>query len=106
LDFTANAGEILRSERELNNIVEQDLRKEILKMKHFESLNNEKITPYFLSLAKRPQNSESLSDINNVDGTPFESHEQRSGFIKNYYADTYKRVACNVYDQSISTFFG
>jgi hypothetical protein len=56
LNFNANSGEILRVERELNNIVELDLREEILKMKHFESLNNEKITPYFLSLAKRPQN--------------------------------------------------
>jgi hypothetical protein len=42
-------------------------------MKHFDSLNNEKITPYFLSLAKRPQNAENLSDINQDDGTPFET---------------------------------
>jgi hypothetical protein len=104
LDFNANAGEILRTERELNNIVEQDLREEILKMKHFESLNNEKITPYFLSLAKRPQNSESLSDINNVDGIPFESRELRSTFIRNYYAETYRNVECNVNAQSINLF--
>jgi hypothetical protein len=44
-DFNANSGEILRTERELNNIVEMDLREEILKMKHFDGLNNEKITP-------------------------------------------------------------
>jgi hypothetical protein len=106
MDFNANAGEILRTERELNNIVEQDLREEILKMKHFESLNNEKITPYFLSLAKRPQNSESLSDINNVDGTPFDGQEQRSIFVKNYYAETYRNVECNVNDQSINLFLG
>jgi hypothetical protein len=84
LNFNANSGEILRVERELNNIVELDLREEILKMKHFESLNNEKITPYFLSLAKRPQNSENLSDINNDDGTPFDSREERSSYIKKF----------------------
>jgi hypothetical protein len=56
-NFNANSGEILRLERELNNLIEQDLLEDILKMKHFDSLNNEKITPYFLSLAKRPHNS-------------------------------------------------
>jgi hypothetical protein len=106
MDFCANGGEILRTERELNNIVEQDLREEILKMKLFESLNSEKITPYFLWLAKRPQNSECLSDINNIDGTPFESRDRRCDFIKNYYTETYKRVQCNVNDQSINTFLG
>jgi exonuclease III len=54
-NFDANSGEILRAERDLNRIVEGDAREEILKMKNFEHLNNEKITPYFLSLAKKPQ---------------------------------------------------
>ncbi len=75
-------------------------------MKHFESLNNEKITPYFLSLAKRPQNSESLCDINNTDGTPFDNREQRSDYIKNYYANTYKHTRDNMGDQSIRNFLG
>jgi hypothetical protein len=91
LDFNANSGEILRTERELNNVTEQDLRDEIKKMKQFEKLNNEKITPYFLSLAKRPHNSESLSDINNNDGTPFENLKQRSDYITEYYASVYRR---------------
>ncbi len=106
LNFNANSGEILRVERELNNIVELDLREEILKMKHFESLNNEKITPYFLRLAKRPQNSENLSDINNDDGTPFDSREERSSYIKKFYERIYRRVPDTVTEQSINNFLG
>jgi hypothetical protein len=75
-------------------------------MKNFESLNNEKITPYFLSLAKRPKNSDCLSHINNADGTPFENREVRGEYIKNYFAETYKRVPCEANNQSISTFLG
>jgi hypothetical protein len=57
-DFNANVGEILRTERELNKINDDAMREEISKMRNFEQLNSEKITPYFLSLAKKPKNSE------------------------------------------------
>jgi hypothetical protein len=42
-NFNANVGEILRTERELNKIVEDDLREDVLKMKNFEYLNDEKM---------------------------------------------------------------
>jgi hypothetical protein len=105
-NFNANSGEILRLERELNNLIEQDLLEDILKMKHFESLNNEKITPYFLSLAKRPHNSESLGDVNRDDGTPFENRAQRSNYIKSFFEKIYKCVPVEVTDQSINNFLG
>ncbi len=43
----------MRVERELNQIVNDDMREEVMRMRNFEQLNNEKITPYFLSLAKK-----------------------------------------------------
>ncbi len=52
--------EILRFKRDLNRVVEDDVREEILKMRDYESLNNEKLTPYFLSLARRPQNADTV----------------------------------------------
>jgi hypothetical protein len=63
LNFNANAGEILRTERELDRIIELELREEVVKMKKFERLNNEKITPYFLSLAKQPDVTYKLSKL-------------------------------------------
>jgi hypothetical protein len=76
-NFNANSGEILRCERDLNRAVEDEAREEILKMLDFEQLNNEKITPYFLSLAKRPHCADNLGDIVKDDGSPFESKHER-----------------------------
>ncbi len=105
-NFDANSGEILRVERDLNRILESDAREEILKMKNFEHLNNEKITPYFLSLAKKPLHSENLNEIVREDGTPFDNTTERDQYIRNYYANTYKRVPDTVTDQSINEFLG
>ncbi len=81
-DFNANAGKILRCERDLNKVTEDEMREEVLKMQDFEKLNNEKITPYFLSLAKQPHNPESLCDVNRDDGTQFESKNDRDVYIR------------------------
>ncbi len=75
-------------------------------MRKFEHLNNEKITPYFLLLAKKPSNTEDLSDICNDDGTPFDNAAVKDQYIKNYYAATYKKLPDTVHDQSISNFLG
>jgi hypothetical protein len=105
-NFHANVGEILRTERELNRVVEDDMREEIFKMRNFENLNDEKITPYFLSLAKRQHNPESLSDLNRPDGSPFDSVQERNNYIKEYYANTYKAIPGTVNVQSINDFLG
>jgi hypothetical protein len=52
-NFNNNIGKILQVERVLNRVVDDEMREEVLKMRKFEQLNNEKITPYFLSLAKK-----------------------------------------------------
>jgi hypothetical protein len=57
-------------------------------------------------LAKKPQHSETLNDIVRDDGTQFDCNTERDQYIKNYYADVYKRVPDTVTDQSISDFLG
>jgi hypothetical protein len=105
-DFNANSGEIFRTERELNNIIELDLREEIVKMKNFERLSNEKITPYFLSLAKRPHNSECLSDLNKDDGSPFDNVKQRSDHIVSHFASAYRKQVRVLPENAITSFLG
>ncbi len=82
------------------------MREEILKMRNFEQLNSEKITPYFLSLAKKCNNSDCLVDICKDDGSPFDTVAEQNAFIRNYYADTYKKLPDTVNEQSISNFLG
>ncbi len=106
LNFQNNVGEILRVERDLNKVVDDDMREEVLKMRKFEQLNNEKINPYFLSLAKKPNKSESLLDLCKDNGEPFETAGERDNFIREYYATTYKTVANNVNEHSINNFLG
>jgi hypothetical protein len=105
-NFQNNVGEILHVERDLNKVVDDDMREEVLKMHKFEQLNNEKITPYFLSLAKKPNKLESLLDLCKDNGEPFESAGERDNFIRDYYATTYKAVVNNVNEHSISNFLG
>jgi hypothetical protein len=105
-DFNAHSGEILRTEKELNRIIETGLREEVEKMGKFERLNNEKITPYFMSLAKRPCTSGSIADITNEDGSPFASSQEQNSYIKNYYADAYKAVDHNNANISVESFLG
>jgi hypothetical protein len=105
-NFDANSGEILRAERDLNAIVESDAREEISKMKNFEHLNNEKITPSFLALAKKPHNSENLTEIVRENGVPFDSARERDLHIRNYFANTYRRMPDTVTNNSIQDFLG
>ena len=47
-------------------------------------LNNEKMTPYFLSLVKGSKKEESLDQVVNDDGTPFNSNEDRNILLKTH----------------------
>jgi hypothetical protein len=51
-------------------------------MRNFEQLNNEKITPYFLSLAKKPHHSESLLDVRRDNGENFDNAMERDTYIR------------------------
>jgi hypothetical protein len=75
-------------------------------MRDFEQLNNEKITPYFLLLAKWPHCVDNLGDITKDDGSPFDTKQERDGYIKEHFASTYRRIPDTVNEQSINNFLG
>ena len=64
-----------------------------MERKKFELLNNEKITPYFLSLVKGSKKDETLENITRDDGTEFENPAERKEFIKNSFETLYKKPA-------------
>jgi hypothetical protein len=55
--------EIFRLEKELTDFVDNELKLEVENMQIFDRLNGEKISPYFLGLAKASQAPESLECI-------------------------------------------
>jgi hypothetical protein len=90
-NYNANCDEIFEKELQLSNIVEIELKEELSQVKNFECLNDEKITPHFLKLAKTLTQSDSLEIICNDNGAPFDSFDERSSHIHRYYKSLYKK---------------
>jgi exonuclease III len=67
--YVANQDEIFALEGRLSRIVETELRDEVTLIRNFEKLNDKKITPYFMALAKQTTTDAVLSDIRNDNGT-------------------------------------
>jgi predicted RNase H-like nuclease (RuvC/YqgF family) len=61
--YIENQNEISELEGRLSKIMENDLKTELKNVRNFEKLNDKKITPYFMALAKQPNTSALLSDI-------------------------------------------
>jgi exonuclease III len=91
-DYKNNFDEIHRQERLLNNIIEQDLRKELENYKIFERVNQEKITPYFMSLVRNDSKQNlDLNTIKNSDGSDFISELDLDNYITSFYTDLYSK---------------
>ena len=90
-NFNANNLEILALERRLSAITESELRSELLKLKNFERLNNEKITPHFLKIAKSSKPDDSLDSLCDDGGQHFTNDSDRSEHITSYYENIYKK---------------
>ncbi len=105
-NFNANAGEILRCERDLNKVTEDEMREEVLKMQDFEKLNSEKITRIFYHWQKGPI-TQNLC-VMSIEMTGHNLRVNVSGICT--YASTLPIRTVNlldtVTDQSISNFLG
>jgi hypothetical protein len=82
--------EILALESILNRQIDLELRSEIENLNSFEYLNDEKITPYFVSLAKNNKAAATTDAICDDNGIPFNSSAERNSFVRNFYANLYK----------------
>jgi hypothetical protein len=81
--------EILRLERELANFVELELKLELQNMNVFDGLNAEKITPYFMRLARSSQKNDDLSVVKDKHGNDYESESDRQKSITKFYERLY-----------------
>jgi Reverse transcriptase (RNA-dependent DNA polymerase) len=107
-NVVANFGEISRIETELASQLEEGLKGELENMKIFDRLNNERITPYFLNLAKTISSNDSLTLIKENTGTAFREPSAQEEYITGFYRDLYKKPHneqdCSV--QQIEHFLG
>jgi exonuclease III len=105
-NFVPNQDEIFALEVRLSNLVDTELREELSLLKNFERLNYEKITPYFMALAKQPDSDALLSDIRNTDGTEFIDCSERERYISDYYKELYENKDHGGEQGSIDDFLG
>jgi hypothetical protein len=86
-----NHDEIVRHEALLTELIDSDLKDELLHYSKFERLNNEKLTPYFLKLAKTDSSPHSIDVICDDNGVAFQSESDREKHIVDFYETLYKK---------------
>ncbi|MFO0004627.1 MAG: hypothetical protein ACK559_26210, partial [bacterium] len=84
-NYVENSDRIFELEQRLSTIIELELKDELSLVKNFERLNEEKITPYFLKLAKTPEITETLNSLKKDDYSAFETDAEREEHIVSYY---------------------
>jgi Reverse transcriptase (RNA-dependent DNA polymerase) len=108
LNFVNNNSEIFRLEKELENLVESEIRDEVSSMNIFDRLTSEKMTPYFLKLAKGCNKSECTSSIKKPCGSDFENISKNRDYISDFYENLYKKPATEkeITQEDIANFLG
>ncbi len=86
--YVANFQEIQEIERKLNEIEERTNADKVVNYLKTDILDNEKITPHFLRIAKTVSN-DSLEKIRKDDGTVFLSKNEQEAHIVKFYKDLY-----------------
>jgi hypothetical protein len=89
-NYLINSVRIQEQEAKLCSLIDHEMRMELDKYRHYDILNMEKISPWFLTLAKIKSNKGSLDDIKNDTGTDFLRQSDRYNYIKNFYAGIYR----------------
>jgi exonuclease III len=88
-NYILNENLILEKELLLNNMVDIEMRQQLSRHKNFELINDEKMTPRFLTLARVSKKNESLDVICDNNGLPFESKPARDDYIRGFYENIY-----------------
>ena len=68
----------------MNDICDGEMKNEFEKLKYYDLLNSEKITPSFLKILRGGGTSSKLSDILGPDGNNFASEADRTDYIVDF----------------------
>jgi exonuclease III len=87
----ANFNEISQLELDLRNINESEINAELEKNPNFETLNTERITPFFLKMVKGSTQEKSQTEIRDQNGRAFTNIEEQKRYIYEHFANSFKR---------------
>jgi exonuclease III len=91
LDTEGNFDEISRLEIDLRNINEIEINSELERNPNFETLHSERITPFFIKMAKGSTQERSQSEIKDADGREFGTVAEQRNFIFNHFANSFRK---------------
>ncbi len=91
LNFEQHFNEICELEQKLREINEIKINSILEKNSNFDTIHSERITPFFLKMAKGYQHESSMSDICNYEGEPFATPIDQKNFIRTHFANSYKK---------------
>jgi Reverse transcriptase (RNA-dependent DNA polymerase) len=105
-NFGPNCREIFDLESQFSSIIEIELREELESYKVFDRLNNEKITPHFMRMAKTVDREPCLSEIKGNSNENFINDRDREEYLTGFYSNLYKKTPVPVASPSIEEFLG
>jgi exonuclease III len=98
LNYRANFDRINLLERDLNLLLDSEMEEAMNTYSIFDNLNNEKITPAFLSIAAGARNTDKLSSIKKDCGDDFSSEQERRNHVLGFYRALYRRPDGRLHD--------
>jgi hypothetical protein len=107
-DYVGNANRIFYLERVLSELTEEKLKDELANYKIFDRLNNEKITPFFMRLARAHNQNDDIEKIKSDTGTKFEDKKGHEDYVTNFYQTLYSKAVndIQVTEADINNFLG
>jgi hypothetical protein len=84
-----NFDEISRLELDLRNMNEIEINSELEKNPNFDTLHTERITPFFIKMAKGSTQERSQREIRDSNGREFANEVDQKEYIVNHFADSF-----------------
>ncbi len=90
-NFVINFDEISRLELDLRNMNEIERNSELEKNPNFDTLHTERITPFFIKMAKGSMQERSQRKIRDSTGREFANEADQKEFIVNHFAESFRK---------------
>jgi hypothetical protein len=81
-NYVQNLDEILTKENSLNKLIDNEMRLEMEKFRHFDIINMEKMTPRFLALSRASKKTIRLDVIRDSNDREFSNNNDRTEYIR------------------------
>jgi len=90
-NYILNFDDISRLELKLRDLWDVKSAAILERNANFDTLNGERITPFFLKMAKGSHSVASMSEICDYNGLPFENVTDQKEFIRSHFANSFKK---------------